>query len=273
LSRESLLRAIELNAVAVAQNQTAFEWGRHAAHDWAAVERLLDPGQVIEFRRAPALDEVVAKRVEFLTAYQNAAYAQDYLACVNKVRQAESARGSSLSLSDAVARNLFKLMAYKDEYEVARLHTDAAFHRRIGDMFEGDFSLHYHLAPPLLAKKNDKGELQKQKFGPATLTLFKVLAALKGLRGTALDVFGRSEERRQERALIVEYKVCVEELLRGLGDFSDASQVRLALDIARVPEQIKGFGHVKARNLAAARQNWQALVTRFRATAPARLAA
>jgi len=273
LSRESLLRAIELNAVAVAQNQTAFEWGRHAAHHWAAVEKLLDPGQVIEFRRAPALDEVVAKRVEFLTAYQNAAYAQDYLACVNKVRQAESAGGASLSLSDAVARNLFKLMAYKDEYEVARLHADAAFHRRIGDMFEGDFSLHYHLAPPLLAKKNDKGELQKQKFGPATLRLFKLLAALKGLRGTALDVFGRSEERRQERALIVEYKACVEELLGGVGNFSDASQVRLAVEIARVPEQIKGFGHVKARNLAAARQNWQALMARFRATAPARLAA
>jgi indolepyruvate ferredoxin oxidoreductase len=273
LSRASLLRAIELNAVAVEQNKTAFEWGRQAAHNWSAVEGLLDPGQVIEFKRKSTLDELVGKRMAFLAAYQNVAYAQDYQAFVAKVRQAEAVRGASLALSEAVARNLFKLMAYKDEYEVARLHADAAFHQRIGDMFEGDYKLHYHLAPPLLAKKNDRGELQKQKFGPTMLTLFRLLAPLKVLRGGAFDVFGRTDERRQERALIGEYKACVEELLPALGNFGDAGQVKLAVEIARVPEQINGYGHVKARKLAAARQDWQALLARFRSSVPARLAA
>ncbi|MDP2368024.1 indolepyruvate ferredoxin oxidoreductase family protein [Rhodoferax sp.] len=273
LSGASLLRAMELNAVAVEQNKTAFEWGRHAAHNWNAVQRLLDPGQVIEFKKKPTVDDIVAKRVEFLTAYQNAAYAQDYQALVAKVRQAEAAFGATSALSEAVARNLFKLMAYKDEYEVARLHVDAAFHQRIGDLFEGDYTLHYHLAPPLLARKNDQGELQKQKFGPTTLTLFRLLAPLKVLRGSAFDVFGRTEERRQERALIAEYKACVQELLQSLGNFSDSGQLKLAVEIARIPEQIKGFGHVKARNLAGARQTWRALLVQFRSCAPARLTA
>ena len=117
------------------------------------------------------------------------------------ITQAESALGKT-TLSEAVARYLFKLMAYKDEYEVARLHTDPAFHQRIADMFEGDFKLNYHLAPPLLAKKNDRGELIKQKYGPAMLTAFKWLAKFRRLRGTRLDVFGYSEERRGERRLI-----------------------------------------------------------------------
>jgi indolepyruvate ferredoxin oxidoreductase len=131
-------------------------------------------------------------------------------------------------------------------------------------MFEGDFKLNYHLAPPLLAKKNDKGELQKQQFGPFMLTAFKVLARLKGLRGTALDVFGRTEERRQERALTAEYRASIEEMLAGLDRGRDAGQYALALEIARIPEQIRGFGHVKARNLHAARQNWEAQLAQFR---------
>jgi len=180
----------------------------------------------------------------------------------------ESAGEKSLALTEAVARYLFKLMAYKDEYEVARLHTDSAFHAKINTLFEGDFKLHYHLAPPLWAKKNERGELQKQKFGPAMLTAFKVLARLKGLRGTALDIFGRSEERRQERALIIEYRASVEEILRALeGErpaARDQDRYLLALGIARIPEQIKGFGHVKTRNLKAARQNWEAQLAQFR---------
>jgi indolepyruvate ferredoxin oxidoreductase len=123
-------------------------------------------------------------------------------------------------------------------------------------MFEGDYKINFHLAPPAIAKRNEKGELVKQKFGPATLTLFKLLARLKGLRGTAFDVFGRTEERRTERALIAEYRACIEQLLAGLSDGKHA----LALEIARIPEQIKGFGHVKERNLAAARERWQTLM-------------
>ncbi|WP_114971651.1 indolepyruvate ferredoxin oxidoreductase family protein [Rhodoferax ferrireducens] len=265
LEKASLMRAIELNAVAVDNNKAAFEWGRRAAHDRAAFDKVLNPGQVVAFTKRTPLNEMIAKRVEFLTAYQNAAYAQEYQAFVQKVRSVdESAGEKSLALTEAVARYLFKLMAYKDEYEVARLHTDTAFHAKINGMFEGDFKLNYHLAPPLLAKKNEKGELQKQQFGPVMLTAFKVLARLKGLRGTALDVFGKSEERRQERALITEYRASIDEVLAGLDRSRDAGQYALALAIARIPEQIRGFGHVKARNLQAARQNWEIQLAQFR---------
>jgi indolepyruvate ferredoxin oxidoreductase len=258
LGRESLLRAIELNAVAVEQNKAAFEWGRHAAHDWAAVQRLLAPAQVIELRKRETLESLVARRVEFLTDYQNAAYARTYKDFVVKVRLAELPLGKT-ALTEAVARYLFKLMAYKDEYEVARLHTDAAFHARINSMFEGDFKLNYHLAPPLLAKKNDKGELQKRQFGPAMGLAFKLLARLKGLRGTPLDIFGRTEERRTERALIGEYRASIGQVLDAL----NAGNHALALEIACLPEQIKGFGHVKERNLKAARQKWAALMQQW----------
>jgi indolepyruvate ferredoxin oxidoreductase len=165
-----------------------------------------------------------------------------------------------LPLTEAVARNLFKLMAYKDEYEVARLHTDAAFHAKIESMFEGDFKLNYHLAPPLIAKRNDKGELQKQKYGPYMLTGFRLLAKLKGLRGGMFDVFGKSEERVEERTLIAEYKNSMDEVLKSLS----GANHDIAVDIARIPELIKGYGHVKARHLKVARQNWTGLMSRFR---------
>jgi indolepyruvate ferredoxin oxidoreductase len=277
LEKASLLRAIELNAVAVEQNKAAFEWGRRAAHDASAFDALLNPGQVIAFAKRSSLDEIINKRVAFLTDYQNAAYAQDYAAFVQKVRQADEALGQKgHALTEAVARYLFKLMAYKDEYEVARLHTDRSFYARINDMFEGDFKLHYHLAPPLLAKKNAKGELQKQAFGPVMLTVFKVLARLKGLRGTVLDPFGRTDERREERALIAEYRQSTEQLLSGLRDCTASEReatYQQALAIARIPEQIRGFGHVKARHLQAARQNWAARLDQFRQATPTQKAA
>jgi len=259
LSHAALMRAIELNGVQVDNNKAAFAWGRRCAHDLAAVQALFKAAQVIEFVKKPALDEMLAKRVDFLTAYQNAAYAQRYQAFVDKVRAVEAPLGKT-SLTEAVARYLFKLMAYKDEYEVARLHTDAGFHAKVNAMFEGDFKLNYHLAPPLIASKNDKGELQKQPFGPWMLTGFKLLARLKGLRGTPFDVFGRTEERRMERALIDEYRASLEEVLAGLS----ADNHGLALEIARIPELIKGYGHVKERHLLAARPQWAALMQSFR---------
>jgi indolepyruvate ferredoxin oxidoreductase len=259
LAHASLMRAIELNGVQVDNNKAAFEWGRRCAHDLAMVQALFKAAQVIEFVKKPSLTEMVAKRTEFLTAYQNAAYAQTYQAYVEKVRAVEAPLGKT-TLTEAVARYLFKLMAYKDEYEVARLHTDAGFLNKVSAMFEGDFKLNYHLAPPLLASKNDKGELQKQSFGPWMLTAFRLLARLKGLRGTPLDVFGRSEERRTERALIHEYKASVDELLASLNAGNHAT----ALEIARIPEMIKGYGHVKARHLAVARPQWAALLESFR---------
>ncbi|MEY2677724.1 MAG: hypothetical protein RLZ00_416, partial [Pseudomonadota bacterium] len=254
LGLEALMRAIELNDMAVAQNKTAFEWGRHCAVHWDAVQALLTPAQVVQFHQPEGVDALIAKREAFLTQYQNAAYAKRYRAVVDRVRTAEAALNKT-TLTEAVARNLFKLMAYKDEYEVARLHTDTTFLQKIEGMFEGNFTLNYHLAPPLIAKTNAKGELQKQKFGPLMLTGFKVIKHFKWLRGTALDVFGYTEERRTERALIAQYQSSVDNLLGQL----NANNHALAVEMARIPEQIKGFGHIKARNLAAARQKWEAL--------------
>ncbi|WP_066159285.1 indolepyruvate ferredoxin oxidoreductase family protein [Hydrogenophaga pseudoflava] len=265
LGLESLMRAIELNAVQVEKNKQAFDWGRRAAHDPQAMAALLapaTPAQVIQFKKRDTVEELVARRVDFLTAYQNAAYAQTYQDFVEKVRQAESRLGKT-SLTEAVARYLFKLMAYKDEYEVARLHTDPAFRAQIAEQFEGDYRLQLHLAPPLFAKTNDKGELIKQTYGPWMLKAMSVLARFKGLRGTALDVFGRTEERRTERELIVQYRADIEGLLAGLNADSHA----LVLEVARLPEQIRGFGHVKARHLAAVQTRREQLLAQWRDSA------
>ena len=259
LGRESLLRAIELNEVAVEQNKQAFEWGRQCAHDWSRVQAVLKPAQVMQFKQRETLEALVERRAGFLVDYQNAAYAQTYREFVSRVQQAEAGTGKT-TLSEAVARNLFKLMAYKDEYEVARLHSDPAFQQRLREQFEDDFQLKFHLAPPLLAKTNEKGELVKQTYGPWMLGVFGWLARFKGLRGTALDIFGKTEERRTERALIQEYRASIEEVLRSLNSDNHA----LALDIARLPDQIKGYGHVKERHLAKVRPKWERLMQTWR---------
>ncbi len=254
LRRESLVRAIELNDVQVSNNLAAFEWGRHAAHHLDVLMQKIQPVQTIQFKKRETLEDLVQNRVTRLTDYQNAAYAKGYRVFVERVQAAEAPLGKTL-LSETVARQLYKLMAYKDEYEVARLHTQSGFLTRIQDSFEGDFKIHYHLAPPLLAKRNAKGELVKQKYGPGMLTVFKLLAKLKALRGTRLDILGRTEERKTERALIGEYMQYVEATLQEL----DAQTHAHAVDVARVPENIKGFGHVKERNIQAARSLWASL--------------
>ena len=268
LSRAALLRAMELNGVQVQNNQAAFEWGRHCAHDLAAVQALFAARQAIGQAKKPTLNELVARRVEFLTAYQDAAYAETYKAFVEQVSSAESrlGTGTGTALAEAVAQNLFKLMAYKDEYEVARLHMDPAFVAKIESMFEGDYRIVHHLAPPLTARRNDKGELVKQPYGPGVRKLFGVLAKLKSLRGGAFDVFGRSADRRSERALIAEYRGGIEELMRGLC----AEKLPLAVEIANIPDEIRGFGHVKERNLKAARAKWERLLAQWRSTADSR---
>ena len=259
LSLAAITRAIELNGVQVDNNKAAFDWGRRCAHDLAAVQALFKAQAVIQFVKKPGLAEMLATRVDFLTGYQDAAYAASYKAFVEKVKAAEAPLGGT-ALSEAVARYLFKVMAYKDEYEVARLHTDKAFTEKIAGMFEGDYKLVHHLAPPLIAKKNDKGELVKQPFGPWMRSAFGLLAKMKGLRGGALDIFGRTEERKMERALINEYRACIDELLQTL----NADNRALAVEIARVPEDIRGYGHVKERHLKAARPKWDALMQRWR---------
>ena len=266
LTREALVRAIELNGVAIEANLRAFDWGRAAAHDLEAVRRQLAPAQVIELKRASTLDELVARRVEFLTGYQNAAFAKRYADLVERVRKVESDRlGGATRLTEAVARYYFKLLAIKDEYEVARLHSDPAFQQKIAAQFEGDYKLNFHLAPPLLAKPDPvTGKVRKISFGPWMLSAFGVLARLRFLRGTALDVFGRTEERRMERALIGEYETLVDELLSRLS----ADNHALAVELASLPEEIRGYGHVKARNVEAARSRQAALLARLRGQSP-----
>ncbi|MBL8381472.1 MAG: indolepyruvate ferredoxin oxidoreductase family protein [Burkholderiales bacterium] len=263
----ALMRAIELNGVAVDFNKRAFDWGRYAAVDAAAVERIATPAQVVSIAAlkpaagfARNLEEIVARRVEFLTAYQDAAYAKRYADFVETVRQAEAAKVGGTRLAEAVARYCFKLMAYKDEYEVARLYADPAFMEKVRGQFDGDYKLRFHLAPPLLARRNDKGELVKKAYGPWVFKAFGLLAKLKGLRGTAFDIFGRTEERRTERALIGAYQATVSGLLGGLSK----ENIDTAVAIASIPEEIRGYGHVKERHLKAAQAKEAALLEAWR---------
>ncbi|RJG14741.1 indolepyruvate ferredoxin oxidoreductase family protein [Massilia cavernae] len=259
LSEASILKAIELNGVSVGFNKSAFNWGRTAAHDLASVARMTVPAKVIEFKRTQTLDDIVNRRVELLTAYQDAAYAQQYKSFVDQVRAEEEKLGKGTRLAESVARYYYKLMAYKDEYEVARLYTDGAFKEKIAGMFEGDYKVKFHLAPPLLAKHDSKGQLVKQEFGPWMMKAFGVLAKLKGLRGGAFDVFGYTAERKMERALIKEYRETVGGLLPKL----NAVNLSQAVAIASIPEDIRGYGHVKERHLKAAKAKEASLLANF----------
>jgi indolepyruvate ferredoxin oxidoreductase len=259
VSLASLTRAIELNGVAVDANLKAFLWGRRLAHDRAAVERFARPAAVVELPRTPTLDDLVARRAAYLTDYQDAAYAGRYRALVEQVRAAE-ARLSSTRLAETVARNYFKLLAVKDEYEVARLHADPAFQAKIAAIFEGDYRLNFHLAPPLLAKTDPATGLpRKRAYGPWMLTAFGWLAKLKFLRGGALDVFGKSAERRLERALLAAYEADLSALSARLGQTALGD----AIALARLPEKIRGFGHVKLRSMASVAPEHEALRKRL----------
>ena len=262
VSAAAIERAVELNAVAVDFNHRSFRWGRWAALDRAAVERIAAPTAHIEERLSQSLDEIIARRVQFLTRYQDAAYAARYERLVRRAENTERQRAPGASaFAEAVARNLFKLMAYKDEYEVARLYTDGAFLRNLHRQFEGDFTLEFHLAPPLLAERDPMtGHLKKRRYGPWMMRVFALLAKLKILRGTPLDLFGRSAERKIERNLIREYEAMLDELVAALAPDNHG----LAVDLARIPEQIRGFGHVKLENLAAARAKQEKLLAAFR---------
>jgi indolepyruvate ferredoxin oxidoreductase len=259
LTEASIMKAIELNGVSIPFNKAAFIWGRTAAHDLALVTKLTTPAKVIEFKRTQGVDEIINRRVELLTAYQNAAYAQQYKAFVERVRAEEAKLGKGTRLTEAVARYFYKLMAYKDEYEVARLYTDPAFMEKIGAMFEGDIKLKFHLAPPLLAKHDKQGHLLKKEYGPWMMKAFGVLAKLKGLRGTPFDMFGYTAERKTERALIGHYRQTVQALLPKLS----ADNLAQAVAIASIPEEIRGFGHVKERNLKAASEKQAKLLAAF----------
>ena len=264
LSGSAIVRAIQLNGIAVEFNVASFTWGRRAAVDLERVRRAAVPAEVIPIGEhfSRSLEELVERRVRLLTDYQDAAWAARYSAFVDKVRIAESDKLGSTKLAEAVARYYAKLMAYKDEYEVARLYANGDFARRVAGMFEGGYKTYFYLAPPLIAKPDPRtGEPRKMRFGPWVMTVFRLLARMKGLRGGALDVFGRSEERRTERALIGEYEKTIDALLAGLS----AQNHGLAVQIASLPEEIRGYGHIKLASIDAARARTDQLLARFRA--------
>jgi indolepyruvate ferredoxin oxidoreductase len=272
LPGDSLERAIELNGVAVEFNKKSFLWGRRAAADYEKVKRVATPAEVISIDQhfSRNLDELVERRTKFLTEYQNEALSRKYRALVDRVRKIEGERVNSSKLAEAVARYYAKLLAYKDEYEVARLHANGDFKKKIAGMFEGDYKTYYYLAPPLLAKTDPlTGEPRKMRFGRWVLPLFRVLKGFKFLRGTALDPFGHTEERRMERALIGEYEQTLERLLAGLTPQNHA----LAVEIAAIPDEMRGFGYIKKRNVEAARRKRDELLGRFGAATAAQRAA
>ncbi|WP_286784435.1 MULTISPECIES: indolepyruvate ferredoxin oxidoreductase family protein [Pseudomonas] len=259
VSAEAIEQAITLNAVAVEANRQAFLWGRRAAHDLAAVERLVQPEEMTE-PRCEGLKEVIVHRMALLRDYQNAAYAERYRALVERVRGVDP--GPQQALTAAVARYYFKLLAYKDEYEVARLYSDETFRRQLEAQFEGDYRLQFHLAPSWLSRPDPRtGEPRKREFGPWMLGAFRVLARFKFLRGSVLDPFGHSAERRLERELIADYEADVDHLLGVLSE----GNYRTAVAIAELPEQIRGYGHVKQRALEAAKQEKRRLLAQLQA--------
>jgi indolepyruvate ferredoxin oxidoreductase len=264
LSLAAIERAVELNGQAVEFNKRALALGRLAAHDYAAVERLLAgvQGPAVP-AAAPSFDDVVASRAGFLTDYQDRAYADGYLRLVHRVRESERQRGLT-GLAEAVAHGYFKLLAYKDEYEVARLHSSPSFLEQLGRTFEGEYQLRFHLAPPLLSRPDPRtGLVRKREYGAWMLPVFRLLARLKGLRGTRLDPFGWLPDRKLERQLIADYERLIEELLAQL----EPGKHAVAIELASLPAQVRGYGHVKRRHLEAVRARERELLQQWRAAA------
>jgi indolepyruvate ferredoxin oxidoreductase len=274
LSEAAILRAIELNGESVPMNHSAFLWGRRAAHDLANVEAVIEslrrPSDVRQ--RSKSLEEVIERRAAFLVAYQNEAYSAHYRARVDAIAKLEKARfPGSTQLTEAVARYLFKLMAFKDEFEVARLYTSEPFQRQLAETFEGDLTLELHLAPPIpfLQRKTDFGGSRKITFGPWMFKAMKVLAKLKWMRGSWFDVTRFNNDRIVERRLLADYEALLDEILRSATPENHAAAVALA----RLPEKIRGFGHIKARHIAAADAERERLFAEFRNPASVKLAA
>lgn len=271
VSFEALLHAITLNNVAVENNKLAFSLGRLAAGDPGSIATLLDDDDELAPPTVETLDTIVARGVKHLTGYQSAAYAQRYANFVQKVkaseeglrplRQAQDYRADErqLPFTRAVAQSLLKLMAYKDEYEVARLYTDGEFQKALHHQFEGDVKLEFYMAPPVLSKAKDGKPPRKVRLGGWMLPAMRLLRHGKMLRGTALDFFGKTEERRMERELIANYMKRIESLLPAL----TADRIKAATDIALLPMQMRGFGHVKLANVAVTKAREAELLHRF----------
>ncbi|EUB97809.1 Pyruvate/ketoisovalerate oxidoreductase [Rhizobium sp. CF080] len=263
ISLVAIDKAIELNGTGIALNRAAFGWGRRAAIDLEAVAR--EAGLAKTEPKAETLEQIVARRTAFLTDYQNAAYAARYAGLVDIAKSAEMRLRGVTGFAEAVAKNAFKLMAYKDEYEVARLHRDRSFEKKLAEQFEGDFRIRHHLAPPMIAKMDQRtGHPAKIAFGGWIRPVFAVLEKLKFLRGTSFDPFGRTAERRMERQLIADYFDLVTELSAGL----DIGNHALAVELAGLPDMVRGFGHVKLASVERFEKRKTDLVAKWRAREP-----
>lgn len=242
VSLEALQQAIRLNGVSVEENLLALKWGRLAGSDlkvaefFAHKEHAADPDHVL----SETIKDIIERRSKFLVGYQSRRYGRLYYRTMSRVRKCEESLGTD-KLTREIAQSLYRLMAYKDEYEVARLYSNGDFKRRLKEQFDGKYKLQFHLAPPLLAKRNEKGELQKQLYGSWMLGAFKILSKFKFLRGTPLDIFGYSQERRSERKLIKDYNRMITMILKTV----TPENVDQMCEIAKLPQKIRGFGHVK----------------------------
>jgi len=257
VSEAALMQAIALNGVSIEANKRAFAFGRVVA----AGGSLAGESQALVPVRSEGWRSLVERRAAELIGYQNVAYAQKYRALVERCAATEQkVAGGDLLLTGTVVNNLFKLMAYKDEYEVARLYRSPEFFAALKQQFEGDFTLRFHLAPPSLAKPKAGGTSpRKRAFGSWMMSFFALLARLKILRGTVLDPFGYTEERRMERRLIDEYRTLIEHLLARLSPATLGPAVRLAA----LPEKIRGYGHVKTASVETVKREQQLLLQQF----------
>jgi indolepyruvate ferredoxin oxidoreductase len=270
LSVESIMQAIKLNGVSVTKNQETFAWGRRAAADLAAVEEAARPAMHVVPALIDDVGALVERRAHLLIAYQNEAYAARYRATVQSVAVAEAGRLKGMTgLTETVARTLYKLMAYKDEYEVARLYVDPAFRKNLEGQFEGDYRVRFHLAPPLFARRDANGDLVKQEYGGWMMPVFYVLAKLKWLRGTMLDPFGHTAERRTERRLIGEYQSLIASVLASVTPANHAA----AVELLGAAERIRGYGRIKQQSIAQAKQSEARLLAQFQHAQPALAAA
>ncbi|MCP1291204.1 indolepyruvate ferredoxin oxidoreductase family protein [Chromobacterium sp. S0633] len=254
---EAIMEAVRLNGAAVKFNQDAFSWGRHAAHDPARIEALVSPSAVVAFVPRETPDAVLHHRATALTAYQNAALAERYKALVGRVRQAEEALNpASSALTLAVAKNYFHVLAYKDEFEVARLYTDGGFQRELAQQFDGDYQLRFHIGAGWITG----GQPRKVAFGPWLLTGMKWLAKLRFLRGTLLDPFAWQADRKLERRLIGEFEQQVDALLGGL----TLDALPRAVELVKTWEGVRGFGHIKERNYQQAKSKQTQLLSELK---------
>lgn len=263
LSEEAILKAIELNSIKLEFNRQSFIWGRRAAVDPEQVAALVGSSHTApQHIVSKTLDEVIFRRSKFLENWQNAAWANLYLNAIEQIHKAErKIQNDRTPLTEAAARSLFKLMAYKDEYEVARLYTDGTFLSALHEHFEGNLKLTFHMAPPFLGRRNpETGQLEKSTFGSWVFLVMRLLAQMRRLRGSRLDLFGYTEERRMQRQLIADFKTLLSDISASLS----AKNIGTAVKLASLPLSIRGYGHVLERNVKEVQQQQEQLMNLFR---------